>query len=63
MQTIIIKNVPDDIFKIYWREINFSNDFFLWIDFKELEENEITEEIEHSIEEAKKIPKKFLQNI
>jgi uncharacterized iron-regulated protein len=67
MQNITIKNVPDYLVKIYGNEIDFSPNIFFDgnfdIDFRELDNSEITSEMLTSLEEAKNTPKHLLCNI
>jgi len=67
MATITIENVPESVVKTYGSKVAFSyslsfeEDFD--IDFRELDESEITPQIRKSIKETKKIPKHLLCNV
>ncbi|EKD29918.1 MAG: hypothetical protein ACD_78C00214G0004 [uncultured bacterium (gcode 4)] len=67
MATITIENVPESVVKTYGTHVSFSytlsfqDDFD--IDFRELDESEITPEIRKAAEESQKIPKHLLCNI
>lgn len=67
MATIMIENVPDSVARAYGSKIAFSynlsfeEDFD--IDFRELNDSEITSELLEQIEETKKIPKHLLCNV
>jgi len=67
MATITIENVPESVVETYGSKIAFSyslsfeEDFD--IDFRELDESEITPQIRKSIEETRKIPKSKLINL
>lgn len=67
MATITIENVPESVVKTYGTRISFSytlsfqDDFD--IDFRELDESEITPEIRKAVEESKKTPKSELINL
>lgn len=67
MATITIENVPESVVKTYGSTIAFSYSLSFEenfdIDFRELDESEITPQIRKSIEEVRKIPKSKLINL
>ncbi len=67
MANIIIEDVPEIFIKKYGTRVKFDYNLFFQndfdIDFRELDNSEVTNEILNSIKETKKIPKHLLCNV